>query len=150
VYPIKDFHQTITDFEYSPLDPKTEQRLTDEIEKWEKHDKAVEADIELLKAGHKTTTEDLNTVKSKIDAIEKWEKHDEAVEADIKFLKADHKNTTKDLINVKTKIDEITERLPAQNTSSNMQGKHTFILLIQRWLNLRYGSRCCFRAFDRR
>ncbi|XP_060590119.1 uncharacterized protein LOC132745241, partial [Ruditapes philippinarum] len=70
VYPIKDFHQTITDFEYSPLDPQTEQRVTDEIEKWEKHDKAVEAEIELLKAGHKKTNEDLNTVKTKIDEIE--------------------------------------------------------------------------------
>jgi hypothetical protein len=70
VYPIKDFKQTITDFEYSPLDPQTEQRVTDEIEKWEKHDKAVEADIELLKAGHKKTNEDLNIVKTKIDEIE--------------------------------------------------------------------------------
>ncbi|XP_060589553.1 uncharacterized protein LOC132744789 [Ruditapes philippinarum] len=70
VYPIKDFKQTITDFEYSPLDPKTEQRVTDEIEKWEKHDKAVEAVIEFLKAGHNKTTEDLNTVKTKIDEIE--------------------------------------------------------------------------------
>ncbi|XP_060589554.1 uncharacterized protein LOC132744790 [Ruditapes philippinarum] len=69
VYPIKDFHQTITDFEFSPLDPKTEQRVTDEIEKWESHDKAVEADIELLKAGHKDTIEDLKTVKTEIEEI---------------------------------------------------------------------------------
>ncbi|XP_060589551.1 uncharacterized protein LOC132744788 [Ruditapes philippinarum] len=69
VYPIKDFHQTITDFEFSPLDPKTEQRVTDEIEKWESHDKAVEVDIELLKAGHKETIEDLKTVKTEIEEI---------------------------------------------------------------------------------
>ncbi|XP_060563017.1 uncharacterized protein LOC132722527 [Ruditapes philippinarum] len=121
VYPIKDFKQTISDFEYSPLDPQTEQRVTDEIEKWEKHDKAIEADIELLKAGHKKTTEDLNTVQTKIDEIEKWETHEKSVEADIQLLKAGHKNTTEDLNTVKTKIDEIEERLPAQHTSSNMQ-----------------------------
>jgi hypothetical protein len=92
VYPIKDFYQTITDFECSPLDPKTEQRVTDEIEKWESHDKAVEAEIILLKAGHKETIEDLKTVK--------------------------------------TEIEEIKERLPTKQTTSNMQGKHAYTLLI--------------------
>ncbi|XP_060557461.1 uncharacterized protein LOC132717898 isoform X2 [Ruditapes philippinarum] len=60
MYPIKDFQQTITDFGSIPLDPKTEQRVTDEIEKWEKHDK----DLELLKADFevlKETVEDLKT-----------------------------------------------------------------------------------------
>jgi hypothetical protein len=66
VYPIKDFHQTITDFKFSPLDPQTEQRVTDEISKWKKHDKAVEDDIELLKAGQEKTVEDLKKVKTKL------------------------------------------------------------------------------------
>ncbi|XP_060567733.1 uncharacterized protein LOC132726433 [Ruditapes philippinarum] len=67
VYPIRDFKQTITDFEYSPLDPTTEQRVTEEIEKWGKHDKALVDDLELLKAGHTLLKEAIEDIKSKDD-----------------------------------------------------------------------------------
>jgi hypothetical protein len=53
VYPIKDVQQMITDIQFSTIDPNTEKRVTDEIEKWNEFDKSVETDLVKLKTGQK-------------------------------------------------------------------------------------------------
>ncbi|XP_060569389.1 uncharacterized protein LOC132727812 [Ruditapes philippinarum] len=93
VYPIKDFQQTITDFQFSPLDPNTEKRVTDEIDKWEKFDKSVEPDLELLKTDQKVMK--LKIKAHNIELAETRKQYEEGLEA------------------VHNKIAEIEKQLPA-------------------------------------
>ncbi|XP_060596609.1 uncharacterized protein LOC132750616 [Ruditapes philippinarum] len=95
VYPIKDFQQTITDFQFCTLDPSTEKRVTDEIEKWNKFDKSVETDLEQLKTGQKEMKQTIETL-----AIE---------QAETRKRTSDNKEELK---TVNVKIAKIEQQLP--------------------------------------
>ncbi|XP_060563023.1 uncharacterized protein LOC132722532 [Ruditapes philippinarum] len=98
VYPIKDFQQTINEFLFCTLDPSTEKRVTDEIEKWNKFDKSVKTDLEQLKTGQKV-------MKQSIDAqnIELAETRKRMSE------------NTDELKTVNVKIAKIESQLPAED-----------------------------------
>jgi aspartate ammonia-lyase len=107
VYPIKDFQQTITDFQFCTLDPSTEKRVTEEIEKWNKFDKSVETDLVHLKT-------DTKVLKQTFEAHTK-----ELVENRKRISE-----NSEELKTVNVKIAKIENQLPAEdNYQQRKQGK---------------------------
>jgi septal ring factor EnvC (AmiA/AmiB activator) len=98
VYPIKDFQQTINEFLFCTLDPSTEKRVTDEIEKWDKFDKSVKTDLEQLKAGQKV-------LKRSIDAQN----------IELAGTRKRMSENTDELKTVNVKIAKIESQLPAED-----------------------------------